>query len=95
MTLTTELVNPTTGRVSPLQVALARQESERLRREARALLPPVCAQCGSTTDVRQFMNFKACPEHTPARLAGHPEPKHDPMPRRRPGVAPQRTAYGR
>lgn len=34
----------------------------------------VCGACGTTDGVRQFQNFKACPAHTPAALAGHPEP---------------------
>jgi len=90
------LTNPETGRLSPIQVALARQESERLRAEARALEPRRCSTCGSTTDVRQFMNEKSCPEHTPARRSGNPEPKYDPMPKvRRTGQPRQRTAYGR
>ena len=44
-----------------------------------------CAACGSTDGVRQFMNFAACPENTPARMAGHPEP---------PVVPYERTLYG-
>lgn len=33
-----------------------------------------CSACGATEGVRQFQNYPACPEHTPAKLAGHPEP---------------------
>lgn len=27
-----------------------------------------------STDTRRYLNGPACPEHTPARFAGHPEP---------------------
>lgn len=30
--------------------------------------------CGSTTDVRQFVIGDRCPDHTPSREAGVPEP---------------------
>lgn len=33
-----------------------------------------CRMCGSTTGVRQFTGGWRCPQHTPARLAGTPEP---------------------
>lgn len=33
--------------------------------------------CGSTDQVRRYLTGMCCPEHTPARLAGHPEPPVD------------------
>ena len=30
--------------------------------------------CGSTQSVRQYLPGYRCPNHTPARLAGRPEP---------------------
>lgn len=33
-----------------------------------------CAACGATDNVRLFKDGPACPEHTPAAIAGHVEP---------------------
>ena len=41
--------------------------------------------CGATEGVVVFMNGPACADHTPAKLAGHPEP---------PVVPYERTLYG-
>lgn len=40
----------------------------------------ICWQDGPTCKghVRQFMNYKACLTHTPAKMAGHPEPPTPP-----------------
>lgn len=34
--------------------------------------------CGSTDQVRRYLTGMCCPEHTPARLAGRPEPPASP-----------------
>jgi hypothetical protein len=53
---------------------LARAVRER-EAEVLALLPPAhrCG-CGSTAGVRLYISGWRCPLHTPAALAGHPEP---------------------
>lgn len=38
--------------------------------------------CGATENVRLYLSGHRCPEHTPARLAGHAEPPVPPKPRR-------------
>jgi hypothetical protein len=34
--------------------------------------------CGATDGVRQYLNSKVCPLHTPSALAGKPEPAPGP-----------------
>lgn len=37
-----------------------------------------CWHCGTRDGVRAYLNGPCCPRHTPAALAGHPEPTPDP-----------------
>ncbi|WP_087507911.1 hypothetical protein [Cellulomonas iranensis] len=37
-----------------------------------------CWHCGARDDVRTYLNGPACPQHTPAALAGHAEVSPDP-----------------
>lgn len=54
--------------------------------EVLAFLPAHRCLCGTTTGVRLYISGYRCPEHTPAALAGRPEPDAPLKP-----VKPERT----
>jgi len=42
-------------------------------------VPRPCWRCGTHEGVQQYLNGPACPQHTPAALAGRPEPQAPPQ----------------
>lgn len=75
-------------RAAEIAQALRSREDEVL-----ALLPPAhrCF-CGTTTGVRLYISGYRCAAHTPAALAGHPEPGEHKPPLRNASSAPPQAS---
>lgn len=71
-------------RAAEIAQALRSREDEVLE-----LLPAHRCLCGTTTGVRLYISGWRCPEHTPAALAGRPEPGEDKPPLRTTSEPPQ------
>lgn len=66
---------PVEGRQTAVQGLGGQGATDDLARTAtRRRSDPVCNRCGAADGVRLYPCGRRCPEHTPARLAGKPEP---------------------